>query len=287
MSKHNEHASTSPVSKTREDAFSAYEYELRALIPSSDEILREAKLLSQARKKAKKRSIHMTILLLVLGTVAIDPAWKVETMSTRIGKQATYKLHDGSVVVLNTDSVLRVEHHIRSRQLQLVQGEAAFNASHGWRPFTVVAQDVRVRDIGTRFDVRLKPTGVRVVILDGAIEVSLGDQHQILSTGESIESHLGVLNHLQRVNPDHEAAWQQGKLVFNGTPLSQVISEVQRYSTLTINVDRAAAGMRVSGVYDITAVDTLIKDLPQSLPVEVLRNANGEMLIRKAHQIPS
>lgn len=287
MSKRANHSASPQVSAVRKDVFSSYEDELRTLYPSSEDILREAKQLSQRRKKVKKRSISMAVLLLAIGTVVIDPAWQVETLSTSIGKQATYALPDGSSVVLNTSSVLKVEHHIRTRQLQLVQGEAAFTVNHGWRPFSVMAQDVRVTDIGTRFNIRLKTNSVRVAVLEGAVEVATGDQYQILTTGQAIESQLGSLSHLNHINLDHEAAWQQGKLVFNGAPLSQVVNEIQRYSAMTIHVDQAAAGMRVSGVYDIEAVETLIQDLSQSLPVEIARTANGEVLIRKSHRLPS
>jgi transmembrane sensor len=266
----------------RKDAFTAYEDELRTLFPSSDDILREARRFSQARKKAKKRAISVAVLLLTVGTVAVDPVWQVDTMTTAIGKQARYELPDGSNVVLNTNSIVKLERHIRSRQLHLVQGEAAFNVSHDWRPFTVMASDVRVKDIGTHFNVRLKPEGVRVAVLEGAVEVSAGDQHQVLTTGQSIESRSGVFSHLNTINPDHEAAWQQGKLVFNGTPLSQVANEIQRYSVLAIHVDKSAASMRVSGVYDINAADALIKDLPLSLPVEITRKAQDQVLIQKA-----
>ena len=286
MSKSANHSASPPASAARKDAFSPYEDELRTLFPSSDDILREAKQLSQRRKKAKKRTISMAVLLLAIGTVVLDPAWQVETMSTGIGKQAMYALPDGSSVVLNTNSVLKLEHHLRTRQLQLVQGEVAVTVSHGWRPFSVMAKDVRVKDIGTRFNVRLKPESVRVAVLEGAVEVSTGDQYQMLTTGQAIESRLGTLSYLNLINLDHEAAWQQGKLVFNGAPLSQVVNEVQRYSTMKIHVDKAAAGMRVSGVYDIAAADTLIEDLSQSLAIEVTRTGSGEVLIKRTHSLP-
>lgn len=284
LNKRANHSTSPQASAARKDAFSPYEVELRALFPSSDDILREAKQLSQRRKKAKKRTISMAVLLVAIATVAIDPAWQVDTLSTSIGKQASYELRDGSRVVLNTNSVLKLEHHIRTRQLQLVQGEAAFSVSHGWRPFSVVARDVRVKDIGTRFNVRLKADSVRVAVLEGAVEVNTGDQYRNLTTGQAIHSQFGALSHVSDINLDHEAAWQQGKLVFNGAPLSQVVNEVHRYSGMTIRVDQAAASMRVSGVYDISAVETLIQDLSQSLPIEITRTVNGEVFIHKTHK---
>ncbi|MGP1717611.1 MAG: FecR family protein [Methylophilus sp.] len=287
MSKPANQAASPQASAVRKDVFSPYEDELRALFPSSDAILQEAKQLSHKRKKAKSRSIGTAVLLLAIATLVIDPAWQVETLSTSIGKQASHVLPDGSSVVLNTNSVLRVEQHIRTRQLQLVQGEAAFAVSHGWRPFSVLARDVRVKDIGTRFNVRLKADSVRVAVLEGTVEVNAGAQYQILTTGQAIESQLGTLSHVHPINLDHEAAWQQGKLVFNGAPLRQVVNEIQRYSAMTIQVDQAAAGIRVSGVYDTGAVETLIQDLVQSLPVEIAHTADGEVLIRKVHKQPS
>lgn len=267
--------------RDKEDAFSLYEEELRLGFPSREEILREAKQQTLARKKAKQRAIKFGVLLVVTSTLAIDPAWKVDMLTTEVGEQRQHKLIDGSTVALNTNTVLKVEQHLRSRQLVLEQGEAAFMVSHGWRPFTVTADDTTVTDIGTAFSIRLKVQEVRVAVSQGAVNVAVGQQQKVLNAGQAIISSQGQLGMLQEIDVDQETAWQQGKWMFDGTPLSDVAEEIQRYRGQSVQVSEQAASMRVSGIYDIQGVEAFIDDLPQIIPVQVERSNDGTVLIKK------
>lgn len=268
-------------SRDREDAFSLFEEELRLGFPSREDILREAKQQTLARKKARRRAIKLGVLLVVTSTLAIDPAWQADTWTTAVGEQRQHKLIDGSTIVLNTNTVLKVEQHLRSRQLIVEQGEAAFTVSHGWRPFIVTAGDTTVTDIGTEFSVRLKSEDVRVAVSQGAVNVAVGQQQQTLMAGQAITSSQGRLSELQDVDVEQEIAWQQGKWMFDGTALSDVSEEIQRYRRQGVQVSEQAAGIRVSGIYDIQAVEAFIDDLPQIIPVQVERADDGAVLIKK------
>ena len=60
--------------------------------------------------------------------------------NTAVGEQRTVVLADGSSVVLNTDSLLRVAFSRNLRRVELVRGEALFSVSHDpSRPFAVQA----------------------------------------------------------------------------------------------------------------------------------------------------
>src|SRR5579859_277103 len=77
------------------------------------------------------------------------------TFQTRVGEQRLVTLIDGSRVRLNTDSKLVVHFRGRERRVELVRGEAFFEAAHdASRPFVVEADGARVRALGTKFDVR-------------------------------------------------------------------------------------------------------------------------------------
>ncbi|MCB5190987.1 FecR domain-containing protein [Methylobacillus arboreus] len=268
-------------SRDKGDAFSLFEEELRLGFPSREEILREAKEQTLARKKARRRAIKLGLLLVVTSILAIDPAWKVDTLTTVVGEQRQHRLIDGSTVALNTNTVLKVEQRLRSRQLVLKQGEAAFTVSHGWRPFIVTADDTTVMDIGTAFSVRLKAQDVRVAVSQGAVNVAVGQQQQTLAAGQAITSSQGRLGVLQDIDVDQETAWQQGKWMFDGTPLINVAEEIQRYRGQSVQVSEQASSIRVSGIYDIQGVEAFIDDLPQIIPVQVERADDGAVLIKK------
>ncbi len=66
-------------------------------------------------------------------------------------------LNDGSVVNLNTNSLMRVQLTPELRHVVLERGEALFKVTHDKkRPFDVDAGSTTVRAVGTEFSVRVR-----------------------------------------------------------------------------------------------------------------------------------
>lgn len=80
--------------------------------------------------------------------------------------------------------------------------------------------------------------------------------------------------------PIEEAtAWIHGRLIFNDRPLSEAVSEVNRYSTRKIVVlDGDLATMRVTGVFATDRVDTFLEAVQSSLPI-VIQRASGDTFV--------
>lgn len=232
-------------------------------------------------------------MALVLATWWLDPAWRSEEISTAIGEQGHWTLRDGSELRLNTASVLRVKTHLRSRQFELLQGEAAFHVAHGWRPFVVRSGDTEVLDIGTVFTVRRMHSGTDVTVLEGQVQVreragtawQLGRGQALWVLDRPAEKATGIAADAVTPSPrsidvDAIGAWQRGRLVFDGMPLTQVIAELQRYRSAPIAlVDEHAGRLRLSGVYDIDGIESLIDTLAVVLPVSVVRGVDGNVQI--------
>lgn len=85
---------------------------------------------------------------------------------------------------------------------------------------------------------------------------------------------------MRNVHADEIAAWRHRKLIFNGTPLRQVIVEIQRYRQASISLRDARLGnLRLSGEYDISGLENLIDALPATLPVSIHRDSSGNVTI--------
>lgn len=96
----------------------------------------------------------------------------VERYETSLGQQTLFTLDDGSVVHLNTQSVLTVRMTDSSRNLELTRGEAMFEvAKDPTRPFRVTSGGVLVEAIGTRFNVYRRDDGVQVTVVEGEVKV--------------------------------------------------------------------------------------------------------------------
>ncbi|MDG9930742.1 MULTISPECIES: FecR domain-containing protein [unclassified Pseudomonas] len=267
---------------TPADPLAPFEQALRARVPSREALLAEAKA-QTARQRRRKQALGggLSVLLLATGLWLADPAWQREDVRTAAGGRDSLTLVDGSRVVVNGATHLRVERRLRSRQVELVEGEATFTVEHGPTPFIVRSQGVDVLDIGTVFNVRSDSRGVAVAVVEGAVEVSAGaSPSRRLGGGQQVLARAGALGDTERVDPARATAWQQGKLRFDGTPLSEVIVDIQRYRQAPVRLaDPRLGALRVSGEYDSAAIESLIDLLPAILPVRLSRAGDGSVVM--------
>lgn len=264
------------------DALAPFEQALRARVPSREALLAEGKA-QTAQQRRRKQAVGgvLTLALLAAGLWQVDPAWRSEDVRTVAGQRESLQLADGSQVLLNGATHLRVEQRLRSRQIELVEGEASFTVVHADKPFIVRSQQAAVLDIGTVFNVRSDSRGVAVAVLEGEVEVSAADSTaRRLQVGEQVLVQAGQVGATGHVDPARVTAWQQGKLRFDGTPLREVLVDIQRYRQAPVRLaDPRLGALRVSGEYDSAAIESLIDLLPAILPVRLTRAGDGSVMV--------
>jgi len=194
--------------------------------------------------------------------------------TTGIGERQWVQLKDGSTLDINTNSHVAVHYSRGTREILLLRGEALFNVFHADnRPFVVLAKDVKIRDIGTRFDVRHLAEEVTVAVLDGQVEVTPDSSGSplLLSRGEGLSlNHSGELALPHNINPETYASWRKGELVFQDRPLGEILRELARYHTGVISV--STPGMmdtRVSGVFSTDDLPLTLRTIATALPAEL------------------
>lgn len=103
---------------------------------------------------------------------AAAPDSYVQGVATDVGEFRNVLLPDGSVVGLNTNSVVEIVYSAAERRIRLTRGEAFFTvAKNPNRPFWVEADGVSVRAVGTAFDVRDRPDAIEVLVREGKVQV--------------------------------------------------------------------------------------------------------------------
>lgn len=195
------------------------------------------------------------VLVLAIGSAAL---WLVGTPNvvqyeTAVGQQKSVKLDDGSVVQLNTDTLLTVDYTEERRTVALVRGEAHFDvASDVERPFVVRARSGLIRAVGTAFNVYLSSErSVEVTVTEGVVEVLRDDtvkrrnsdgtskavvparvteNHRVSYDSRGLES--GEVAAMPVPNLDRRLAWRHGMLSFDGQTLAAVVREVSRYTDI-------------------------------------------------------
>ena len=192
---------------------------------------------------------------------------------TAVGQRRRIELADGTQIDLNTGTAIDVAFDERQRLIRLREGEVLIHTGKlgGQTPFYVDTRQGRVQALGTRFSVRQLEDSTRVGVLEDTVSVSPGDQpahRRVLVAGESADFDR------QNVGPDKQyfrtqAAWVDGQLIVLDARLGDVIDELARYRPGTLQCDRAAQRLRVSGTFRLDSTDAVLANLQATLPIQV------------------
>lgn len=199
------------------------------------------------------------------------------------GELKTFTLPDGSIVDANTQTSVSMAYFRDRREARLQAGEATFSVERDAdRPFLVIAGKASIRVTGTRFNVRRRGDEVAVTVLAGTVEVSglatPSDAAARLTPDQAIQiDGEGKLGQIQTViDTGALVAWREGRLVFDDTPLAEVLREVGRYRARPITLARPDLGeLRVSGTFRVNDTEALLAALPRILPVRVRSRTDG------------
>jgi transmembrane sensor len=231
----------------------------------------------------------MLVLALGIGWRTWDPAQPEHDYASAVGERRTVTLDDGSQLLLDADSAVRVRYSRLRRNVVLERGRAQFTVAKAPnRPFVVHAGIANVRAVGTKFQVGMQVDKVRVGLLEGVVEVTPssdvpnGKQPPVkLLAGEqlSIDAHGKWSEHA--LDRGVAEGWTRGELVFRGTPLSQLVGEMNRYSRVKLQLaDPSLDSIRVSGIFYGGDQDSLVEALKQVWSLHAERKGN-EIIIRR------
>lgn len=209
-----------------------------------------------------------------------------ETYATGIGEQRTLTLDDGSVVELNARSRIRVVYDTHRRDIELLQGQALFRvAKDHARPFLVRAGETSVGALGTQFDVYRRDSGATTVtVVEGSVAVSTRatagvalepvepsipereprpvNGASVLVAGEQIKVLGSAATKVAHPNVLAATAWTQKQIVFQSTPLVEVVEEFNRYNRRQLVItDPGIRAIRISGVFSSTDMNSLLNGL--------------------------
>jgi transmembrane sensor len=238
----------------------------------------------------------------IAGVVWFRDGSEIQTLATAVGQQRNVTLVDGSIITLNTNTIVETDLSRRTREIYLRKGEAHFQVAHDRsRPFLVHAGDAVVRAVGTEFEVRLRANQhVDIMVNEGRVEVQAGmpviapqardaaarpvaaTAMRALSAGEQLST-ASADYAVVSVSPEQlssEMAWREGAIIFDGESLSAAIAEIERYTDARIVVsDSRIAGLRVGGRFRTGDLQGFFDALQTALPVTIRRTADGVVYV--------
>lgn len=231
-----------------------------------------------------------------------------QQFSTETGEQASFSLPDGSLVQLNTNSLLTISFSEEHRQLNLIKGEALFDvAKDKLRPFSVSSGQQSFTALGTIFNIQksendhleLLVTEGRVLIADLNETLPVLTKKIALTTKQPNAKNIIVAGEIatiinknklsvNKISPqviEQELAWQKGMVIFDGQSLTDALDEISRYSQVKFTIeDPELASMKVSGRFKAGDIETLLGSLSYNFDLEYKQTNNNTIIINKVAQ---
>lgn len=234
----------------------------------------------------------MLLIGIALVTIIVLPATAPEetTYQTALGEQRSIALDDGSVIVLNTLSNVRVHYSEAERRVALLSGEVLFDvARDADRPFVVDAGSMQLEVLGTRFNVYRQAEETVLTVVEGEVAVLNAEQSGRVATlpeppitvtaGQqvAIENASGALTQEEIPEASPAIAWTERKLVFNAVPLIEVAEEFNRYNRRRLRIDDSGLAKRpITGVFNAHDADLLAEFLANQ-PGVVVEQRDGSI----------
>lgn len=233
--------------------------DIRRLVPAADRLPQRAG--DEQRRTIRKSRIGgwagRAAALAVVGVLAVavvnlstsdrssEPVAQMREVTTDPAQRATFTLGDGTQIVLNAASRLRVPDSFEDDIREVfVEGEAHFEVAHDpERPFVVHANRGRIEVLGTTFAVRKyrDDAYTQVVVAEGRVAVALEER----TSGESVILRPGQRARLQedgrlttdRVDAAKYTSWVEGRLIFDETALDEVAKTLERWYDIEVSIE--------------------------------------------------
>lgn len=178
------------------------------------------------------------------------------------GKSIQLLLSDGTRVWLNAGSRFAYPQYFGkgSREVLLV-GEAFFEVKPGKNnPFIVQTTDLRVKVLGTKFNISAYPSDniIETVLTEGKVTLEQNNSGFFERPEELLPNQLASYDKTRRetriitVDTDDYTLWKEGMYKFESTHLSRIVKKLERYYDIHIRFDDPLLGsLSISGKLEL------------------------------------
>ena len=238
------------------------------------------------------------LLLLIGGLWLAQSLWSTaetptdpttRTVVTEPGERSRVQLADGSSVMLNVDSKLRLPSTFApEKRVVRLTGEAYFEVeANPERPFIVRTENASVTVRGTAFNVRGYPDEkeVQVAVTEGGVSVRPERAGPEPSAVELASGEVGwmaaadttVRTLAADVTP--YIGWTEGRLVFEDTPLPKVARRLERWYDLEFRIrDPEIRALRLTATLKSQSVRNVLDVVGASLGIRYQIDQNSVVL---------
>lgn len=280
-----------PQFQAREITEPVHSDEARLIRPGGDNIL-----LSEANSRIE----HKQDGQVVVNNNIIEPSASSQAGTPQInqlvipyGKTSEIILSDGTHVFLNAGSRLIYPDFFadKNREVFLV-GEAYFDVKHNEKqPFVVQTTDIRVRVLGTQFNVSAYPSDniIETVLTSGKVRLEQNNTGIFSETTDLSPGQLAAFNKTERITQlknveiENYTLWKENLLKFESTDLSRVVKRLERYYNVRFRyADPFLGGIKITGKLDLSnSREFVLENVADAASVKISIIGEGYYEIRK------
>ena len=189
---------------------------------------------------------------------------ETDIITTRYKEKRIVILPDQSKVILNSDSKLEYPEvfngNVRSVQLD---GEAFFTVRKNRIPFIITSKNASIQVVGTEFNVWARDNETRVAVKNGHVRLN--------TKKENTNNYVTLYKDQMSFVKDNEKPqlpkkidiavyldWLENRLVFEKTPLSEVVEEIERFYDVTIKLDKKLQDRLLTAEFTDTSIEPVL-----------------------------
>jgi len=149
-------------------------------------------------------------------------------------------LPDGSEIWLRRNGTIRYSDDFSKGRIVNLEGEAYFSVKKQQeQTFTVISSELIVKVLGTEFCMKAeKGTPHEVILAEGTVEVTMAGKKLLMKPGENLlyDSQFNEIL-MRQVKLSEIAPWKESNLIFNNTPMKEVLSRISDNFNVTFVID--------------------------------------------------
>jgi len=189
-----------------------------------------------------------------------------------LGSRVSFKLPDGTKGMLNSGSQLSYTIPFEDNRHVQLEGEAWFDVSLDKdHPFEVNACFSKVKVLGTSFNISAYPAEnyIEVVLIEGKLEFLDNEKSESIAIQPS-ERLILQNGHITKsiTDPAKYNAWTEGKLIFRGDSMDEVVRRIERWYNVKIKLaDKELERYSFRATFQDDTLEDVLRFLAMTSPI--------------------
>lgn len=214
---------------------------------------------------------------------------RYEMYATDFGQILRIQLADGSKVILNANSTLKVPRFgfgTTTRDVYMT-GEANFAITHtqDHQKFIVhTGKNFNVEVLGTEFNVYARSRGSRVVLNTGRVKLHYNEgaamKQIVMKPGELVTMDAAGRAVVEKTdNPQNFSAWKAHRFVFENESLREICNLFEDNFGLEVRIpDSTLAAQTISGSFTALNAEELVETLVEDSGLSYQKSKDGKII---------